>query len=131
MADKTVTFLGESSGCRSRMIWQAMFDLYVKCGGDISHLDNLLIDFDNLKDTFRSWAERYETQFVLWGFDTHGATTYMPKLDDEPVADWLKDWAWETHEWDWLFLVTVSGEEVIFVEVLEEDIDSICSRLRN
>jgi hypothetical protein len=38
-----------STGLFTRLIWQELFNWYVKSEGDLKNMDNLLVDYDQLK----------------------------------------------------------------------------------
>jgi len=69
-----VDFSNHLAGCWPRLLWQMLFNLYQDNGGDLSQLDNLLIDYDRCKEVFATpdpvveilWSFSEETGYTTW-----------------------------------------------------------------
>lgn len=77
----TVDFRGSMWECRPRMLWQALFDIYRENGGDLSNMDNILIDFRNCRKCFyKRLSHENDSHTFLWGFHRK-FTTWINKRD--------------------------------------------------
>lgn len=54
-----VSVSGDEIGVASRRLWQELFNIYRKEGGDLGHMDNLLIDLDCCLRMFKNKESRF------------------------------------------------------------------------
>lgn len=74
------------SGVRARRVWQQLFNCYRMFDGDLSNLDNLLVDYQNLLDYFN----KYENFEVAWymSYKWYGTTmTDVKKYKNDSQMD--------------------------------------------
>lgn len=83
---KTISFHGSMWDCRARMLWQQLFDYYREHGGDLNHMDNMLIDFETCKKAFEQQSYNPVTRFV-WGCCENHWVTYWYDLAGYTDAD--------------------------------------------
>lgn len=79
-----IDFRGSMTGCWPRMLWQELFNLYRKHGGDLTNMDNMLIDYELCKELFdaiwhREVLVENPTREVLWSFASIGSTEWTLK----------------------------------------------------
>lgn len=71
----TITFRGYMFDCRHRLLWQALFDIYRQHSGDLSNMDNLLIDLENCNCVVHDVMELGKPRRFVWGMDVGGYQT--------------------------------------------------------
>jgi hypothetical protein len=86
MDEIVVHFNGRSESCWPRLVWQQMFNLYRKHGGDLDNMDDILIDYDTIKKMmaecifdFRSSLKSFK---IVWGFSYGLTDMYFNSTDN-------------------------------------------------
>lgn len=73
---KQTDLRGSTQDCFPRILWQGLYDFYAARGGDLTNLDNLLIDYENCKKLFDGVLSN-KFLFGVMGF----STTWMDSKD--------------------------------------------------
>ena len=127
MSDEIVIDVSNRSpSCWSRLVWQEMFNLYRKHGGDLDEMDNLLIDYDTIKKLIDgTWTGFPHSFKIVWGFGSHGLTNiYFDNCAD--ATGWYTDDYAYLIEYDRdkqtvkiTFIITIQHKENIFDNIIQ------------
>ncbi len=72
-------------------VWQELFNIYSREGGNLGHLYELLCDFKGLEQFADKYIAKGEPMILIWAFEDWGGT----ELDDEWVCGsnrWTIKW---------------------------------------
>lgn len=83
---KILDFRGSMYECRSRVLWQALFNLYRERGCNLDNLDNLLIDLKNCEKIIEEAVDTKKTFHI--GMDRTGQTTWINGNINEDDFEW-------------------------------------------
>lgn len=85
-----------------RIIWQQLFDKYRQNGGDLSNMDNMLIDYTNIVDLYNIGPNSF-----VWGFNEHRTVLLRKSELNCPIEQFVT-----TTVCDFLFLVEFDSFKV-------------------
>lgn len=111
---KTLDFRGSMWDCRSRMLWQVLFDYYREQGCPLERMDNMLCDHTNCVKLSEGF--RHEPVIFMWGCDSGCFLTWWVESSqwEGQSPEWFASWQC----WDFAVLVEV-GEELATFRVCQ------------
>lgn len=97
----------------ARLAWQELFSLYIKAGGDIDNLDNMLCDYDSLANLIKESSPDTDSTYI-WAASKCGTTFAERNSEAEewffPYHSYCEVMAKVTYNWKTITIVVIDGE---------------------
>ena len=95
-------------GVWPKLIWQKMFDIYRKNGCTLNYMNDLLVDYDNIKKMVMELKDFN----IVWGFSCNGLTNFVFVSDYVAIFKVL-----DTYVNQHFYLIECFGQSVKFTKL--------------